>query len=774
MRTAPVFILLFISLNLFGQISTPLGQWQDYPSYTNMGAISSTSTGFVASSGTALFYYDLSDGSMQPFTKVDGLTSTSISSLEYFSELETTYVGYDDGNIDIIHADGLVNNVGDLVRSSIIGDKTINGFKKIGEDIWVYTAVGILVLDTKTSFVKDTYRFGEGGANIDVRDIQLLDQTLWAATVSGLFKADVNDPFLANFQNWDNVNVSEVATQNFNEIEFFEGKIYLNYNSGSWPNDLMLESANMGETFQISTVISGYQCKGLETVEDKLMISDLFATSIFNNALERVEFSSNFESRNITINHVAYKDGFIFQATTRDAVVKSKAGGQEKLQPNGPQSNSIWQVEYANGVLAIVGGGLGSTHSNNFNRDGYSYLSSSGRWSNNPFEGGELNDFADAVSVSIDPLDEGHYFVGTYGYGLLEFQENELIKVHDFANSPLEDRPQSPGATYPNQIEFDSQGNLWVINSFASKPVKVFTKDNNWLEFEVDAATGSRNLFIFSSFDVTSNNQVWLAKYRDGITVVDVGDLSTIADDQTRTLTTTFGQGGLPSSDVKCIAEDNNGAIWCGSDKGIFVYYNPLGIFNNGELNAQQILIEQDGNVQIVLETEQVNDIYIDGGNRKWIATQSSGLFLFSANGEDQLAHFTTDNSPLMSNGIMSLSMNNTSGELYVATDKGLQSVQTDAKRPEFGDDLTLRIFPNPVQKSYLEPVVIDGFASFSEFTITNANGSLVFRGETNGGRATWDYKDLGGNEVQSGVYFVFAQDDLGLETRKGKFLLFR
>ena len=774
MRRAPLLLLLLSYIGLSGQISSPLGQWQDYPSYTNLNSISISASGIVAASGTAIFYYNLDDGSLQTFTKVDGLSSSNISAIEYISDSKSTYVGYADGNIDVISSDGNVANIGDLVRSTLIGDKTINGFKKVGNDIWVYTALGILVVDPKTNFIKDTYRFGDNGASIDVKDIALVNDTIWAATSIGLYKAGVNDNFLANFQNWNKETITSASSQTFNEIEYFNGKIYVNYNSGSWPNDVMFERNEFGNAFEISTIISGYQCKGLKTTDNALLVSDLYATSVFNSNFDRVAFSADFESNTVLINDAVFKNGTLYQATSRNAVIRSANGVQEKIQPNGPQSNSIWQVEYNNGVLAIAGGGVGSTHSNNFSREGFSYLNATGQWSNHPFEGSELGSFADALSITIDPRDENHYFVGTYGYGLLEFQENELIKVHDFSNSSLEDRPQSPGATYPNHVEFDASGNLWVINSFASKPVKVFTTESNWLEFEVDPATGNRNLFTFSSFDVTSNNQVWITKYRDGITVVDAGDLSTIADDQTRFLTTTFGQGGLPSADVKCVAEDNDGAIWCGSDKGIFVYYNPLGIFTNGELNAQQILIEQDGNVQIVLETEQVNDIYIDGGNRKWIATESSGLYLLSANGEEQIAHYTFENSPLISNTIFSISMNNTTGELFIGTDKGLQSFQTDAKRPEFGDDIALRIYPSPIRKEYTEPVVIEGFASSSEFTITNATGQLVFRGETNGGRATWNYQDLRGKEVQSGVYFVFAQDDLGLETRKGKFLLFR
>ena len=775
MRRALFFVsALVFSCLLKAQLPAAIGSWKDYFSYNSLKTLSETNDGLVAASDIGLFFYRTSDNSLQTFTKVDGLSSTNISMLQYFPQTNSTYVGYLDGNIDIIASDGSLSNIGDLFRSNIIGDKTINGFKRVNNQIWALTSVGILVLDPNTNFVVDTYRFGENGASIDVQDIAVLGDTVFAATSSGLYKANKNNTFLSNFQNWTNIQVPGVSNQRFNAIENFNNKLYLNFNSGVWPNDVMLESTDQGASFAISTLISGYQCKALRAYDDVLLVSDLFATSVFDNSLARVNFAADFNGSALFIEDAVFMNGIIYQATQQNAMVANNAGQAQIIAPKGPQSNEVWGVNYSNGSLAVAAGGVNQTHSSLFNSNGFSILKKDGTWFNQPFKTGVFNGFADALSVAVDPTNANHVFVGTYGNGLLEFLDEELVATYTNANSPIEDRPQIPDATYPAYVEFDNSGNLWVINSFASRPVKILKTDGTWLEFEVDPGTGNRNLFTFSSYEITSNNQVWITKHREGVTVLDLGDLSTIADDQTRYLTSAFGNGGLPSGDVKCLVEDNNGAIWGGSDKGLFIYYNPLNIFSSNELNAQQIFIEQDGNVQIVLETEQVNDIYVDGGNRKWVATQNSGLFLFSEDGEVQIAKYTPESSPILSNAVLNLSMNNETGELFVGTDKGLQSIQTDAKNPEFGEKLTLRIFPNPVQKDYAEPVVIEGFAWETEFTVTDANGRLVFRGTTNGGRATWDYKNLRGEAVGTGVYFVFAQDDFGTQTRKGKFLLFR
>jgi hypothetical protein len=55
---------------------------------------------------------------------------------------------------------------------------------------------------------------------------------------------------------------------------------------------------------------------------------------------------------------------------------------------------------------------------------------------------------------------------------------------------------------------------------------------------------------------------------------------------------------------------------------------------------------------------EIITDIEVDGGNRKWIATASAGLFLLSPDGSEILASYSIDNSPLISNAILDLKLN--------------------------------------------------------------------------------------------------------------------
>jgi ligand-binding sensor domain-containing protein len=233
------------------------------------------------------------------------------------------------------------------------------------------------------------------------------------------------------------------------------------------------------------------------------------------------------------------------------------------------------------------------------------------------------------------------------------------------------------------------------------------------------------------------------------------------------------GSGGLPTNDVYAVAEDLEGQIWVGTNRGVAVFYVPDAIFGSGNYDAQQILIEQDGNVQILLETEAVSSIAIDGANRKWIGTETSGVYLISADGRSQLQHFTVENSPLPSNTISSIAIEGNSGEVFIGTDRGIISYRSDATTGE-AENVCALVYPNPVHENYTGPIAITGLVRDSEVKITDVAGNLVYRTTSLGGQAIWPGTDLAGNRVSTGVYLVLVADRSGSTKCNTKVLVVR
>jgi hypothetical protein len=226
-------------------------------------------------------------------------------------------------------------------------------------------------------------------------------------------------------------------------------------------------------------------------------------------------------------------------------------------------------------------------------------------------------------------------------------------------------------------------------------------------------------------------------------------------------LSTTAGNGALPSNNVLCLAKDLDGEIWVGTDKGIAVFYSPEKVFTGENFDSQQILLEQDGHVQILLETENVKCIAVDDANRKWIGTSNSGVFLMSADGTKQIQHFDESNSPLFDNNISSIEINHKTGEVYIGTSKGIISYRGTAALG-YDDFTDVYAFPNPVRHEYEGPIAIKGLMNNTTLKITDISGTLVYETKSEGGQALWYGKNFKDERVCSGVYMVFCTSEDG------------
>jgi ligand-binding sensor domain-containing protein len=209
-----------------------------------------------------------------------------------------------------------------------------------------------------------------------------------------------------------------------------------------------------------------------------------------------------------------------------------------------------------------------------------------------------------------------------------------------------------------------------------------------------------------------------------------------------------------------------------GTSKGICVFYTPEAIFENGTSNwdAQTIIIDQDGFNQYLLKEEEVTAIAVDGANRKWIGTRKAGIFVVSEDGTQQIAQYTFENSPLLSNTINSLTIDGVSGELFIGTDVGICSFRTDATTgtETFGH---VYAFPNPVEHDYTGTIAVSGLVRDADVKITDVSGNLVYSTVAKGGTAVWNGNLFSGQRAATGVYIVFCTNADGSQTQVTKIL---
>ena len=379
--------------------------------------------------------------------------------------------------------------------------------------------------------------------------------------------------------------------------------------------------------------------------------------------------------------------------------------------------------------------------------------------------------FQGSFCLDVDPSNTEHVFAGSRN-GLYEYLNGKFVKYYDHSNSPIE---PFDGVNEEYQLvtgtKFDQKGNLWVLNSSAPTTALMkyangsFTKMNHSELMKLNRgqlknrSNGELSKIIIDSKGVmwfVNNNWVLPAIYQYNTDNDEIIAYENIVNQDGTRLNIQEG--------IRCVAEDLEHNIWVGSSVGPFMLESSE-IEDGGSTFTQVKVPRNDGTnyADYLLTGIDISSIAIDGGNRKWIGTFNNGVYLISADNMTQIHHFTTDNSKLLSNTIMSIAINPTSGEVFFGTDKGLCSYISDATatNSEMTTD-NVWAYPNPVEPGYTGPITITGLSLNADIKILSANGAIVNEGHSNGGTYVWDGCDQKGRRVASGIYMVATATSKG------------
>jgi len=780
--------LLVLLITASAQAQIPIGSWREHLPWQRMVDVVEGDGGVYCATANAVFHYDKGTQETRRLSKVNLLNDVDIRGLAWCEELRMLLVHYGNGNLDLVQGDRSFN-MGDIRRSALLGDKAIYRILVDGTTAYLSCGFGIVVVDLQRREVRETWLIGPDGGQVRVRQIALHNDSIYAATTSGLFVAWRNAANLAAFTNWHRrTDMGGImANGPFNQAVSYQGRLFVNYDKPNSNNDtlLILHADNTWEQFGPG--------RGTFNVETRVSQNGQFL--LFARDYDLVQFNTAMDVENSTFSYgaggqyctparmIQALDGTVWIADRDQGLVQITGFNQGvPIRPNGPRTANAYRMGAGGGRVYVATGSVTGNWGNAFLKDGVHHFGeevwrTTDRSNSTIFDTGG-NEFGqalnDPVAVAVDPLDPSRAYVGSWEDGIVEFRDREPVTLYNNNNSSLGLATNDGGGKVNVAgLDFDAQGNLWASNAHAAAPISVRTRNGQWYSYGPGAILGGNALL--GEIIAASNGYKWLIRPRaTGLLVFnDNGTLADAGDDQYKLITTAEGSGGLPSIDVLSIAEDLEGQIWVGTNKGVAVFYNPSDLFSSTPSDAQQILIEQDGNVQILLETEFISAIVVDGANRKWIGTQTGGVFLISADGRSQIAHFTAANSPLLSNTINAITVEGTSGEVFIATDRGIVSYRSDAVDPAPSANCA-KVFPNPVREGYTGPVAVTGLARDSEVRITDASGNLVYKTTSLGGQAIWNASDMSGNRVATGVYLIFASDPDGVFKCNTKVLVAR
>jgi hypothetical protein len=461
-----------------------MGSWKDYLSYANATKVAISTTKVYCVTEGGLFYYDLQDNSISKISEKIPLSDFGIKTIAYSLENHVLVVTYKNSNIDLIYDDGSVINLSDIKRKQITGDKSINNITFLGNEAYFSTGLGIVVLNLEKKEIKETYLIGEGGNALAVNDIAIYNQKIYAATNNGLRWAEKDGTNLQDFNNWLVVENIPHPNNKFNQLEVHAGKLIANYTPEKWYNDEMyFLSGNSWQPY-LTQIKFAFD---MQSTGDYMVVSSRDAVIVVdkNHAVIGNIRTYQFGDEQISAIHPRSAgisaDGSIWIADYESVLIRATGNNFEKAFPNGPFDNNIFSLHEFNTGLWITPGspkGWEKPRFQQFEDNKWKYFTKK----KNP----ELDGFFNVISIAVDPLDEKHFFVASWGGGVLEYKNDKFVQRYTNLNSPLETalpgKPQEPYVRIGG-LAFDSEGNLWVTNAEVAHNLHKLSQAGKWQSF---------------------------------------------------------------------------------------------------------------------------------------------------------------------------------------------------------------------------------------------------------------------------------------------------
>jgi hypothetical protein len=768
------FLLLgLMNIKVLAQIGT--GQWRLHVPNKKCIDVVATDQSVFAAFENGLLEYDFNASETSLWTDVNSLSDISLTCLTYDEINNAIFVGYSNGNIDKIK-NNQVYNIPAIRLAEIQGNKRINRIVPFGDFIYFATGFSIVKIDPIKNEVKETfYPINDGSPIVDVA---FKGDSIYAMTPTRIFRANLNNFALGDPSQWVlETRIPILSVDAYTDLEILDDRIYYLKKDPAYGLDTVFQVGSSGNSI-VSDPNFSNEINSMDNENGKLILNMDGAINTLNvdNSVSFSISSYTLQSWIAPLNSFRRNNITWMADKTLGLIRFNNEYSMIPITFDGPPKNEFYAMDWQKGKLAVAGGGLSSI-ANTFSGSGiYTFEDESWSlydrdnmtlWNNKPIW--------DFLSVSIDPRNPDKMAVGSYSEIPVSILENGTQVTDTFTpnNSTLNFTQAGSEWSLVSSLQYDEDGNLWVLNGFSDTPLNVYSKDGVW--YAIDCGTAAKNKFT-KKIVIDYNGNKWFSI--EGVGVFGYNENETIADpsdDNLVLLNSGPLSGELPSNSVNAIAVDFDNEIWIGTDNGFAVLYNSSSAFDAlpGDYNADRIKVQFEGNVEYVLGNTNVTDIEVDGANRKWFGTANSGIILLSADGLDVIEQHTTENSPLISNNIIDLKLDQNTGELFIITDKGLVSYRTDATYQDASYS-NVSVFPNPVRPEFQGPITIQGIRYDSDVKITDVAGNLVYKTVSNGGTATWNGKTLDGEDVTTGVYLIWTAPVEGDGRFVGKVLVVR
>lgn len=692
-----------------------------------------------------------------PMGYSEGLMHHGVSKISYLPQRESLFVYYSSGAFDLISKDGVVSNI--AIRDNLsLQNRSLSRIVYSNDKLYLAGGFGLSRVNIEPATIEATYFIMQS-----LRDVACLGKKLYVVDEKGSLLEGNEEYNLQDPSQWKFVNIPTLEGKKLSAIAALGEDLLL-----------LLEEEKQLIRFNPNT-------KEIRKVEEDIQTLLTTSRGVLAHGKDRLVFYAySGDVRVYPINGQEIQwasstqdEETVYVARGEKLLLLKKSGeyAEKQIAYNGPSTNRFFDATLSHGCFYSVGGGRSIDRS--WMRGSIAIRNLAGEWCNISRE--DLPEhlrgqFFDPVSIAVDPQDETHFYVGSWGEGLYEFRNNKFVARHDSSNSPLVSAlPQRDDAdryVRVSSLAFDAKGNLWMTQGSTKKNIWMLSKEGKWSSFEFPEIA---EVNAFDKFLIMPSGTKWLNMAHRGLSGVhalfvfnDNGTPENRSDDKSYYFTQFPDRTGknIEAKRYYDMVLDKKGTLWIGSDKGPLIISDLEAPMRVGRTPiATRPVGGVEPNLFYVLDNVPVSSIAPDVVNNKWIGTLGDGIYLLSTDGTEILEHFTQSNSPLISNEIISLLLDEKTGLLYISTEKGLMTYNTGSRSFEKEMKKAIHAYPNPLRPEDPDEITFTGLVAGMEIKILNAGGELVVSAFSPGATYRFVPRSNDGSRLPAGVYMALFYD---------------
>ncbi|MEP7234983.1 MAG: hypothetical protein ABI778_06780 [Ignavibacteriota bacterium] len=735
------------------------GEWVTYTamdSITDLGVMPTSGYVWAATWGGAFRF-----APQDPLTGIialrnsDGLSDNNLTAVAA-DPSGKIYFGGVNGTIDIYNeSTGKLTAIRDISLATQYPRRKIYQISLSGSKVYFATGFGLSIYDTILKVFTETIpHFGSLIEQDTVFGSSELTDSLYVVLSGAIAIAPKNAPSLSDPFAWRTIKAPKLTT--LNSMVAFGSNIVL-----GGPSGLYVLS---GDSMRYIAMADSIKVAKLFVSKNTLYILDSRNNKLLTTS-DLVNFTASGLAGDITTDNIstfsfATAGEKIFGYGIGGAVVEAASGKvTTKIYPEGPLANDIFDLYYCPslGKLFATLGPVGIS----------SFETEKSAWTGLGTRDGVLPQ-ARYLSAFYDTI-RAKLWTGTFGSGLFSLGSAlpANIQHYDSSNGITSLSGRGNGYTVIGRGSLDNHGNF-MTTSWASNGEGLLTTSdgNNFKRIQLNPPDDPYRPYDIPVQDLDDIYYVGMYNYNIE-NPVPIGVSVVAADGSTQTIRGGQGQV-LGSATINALLVDQDNGLWCGTDVGVDVLTHSY-VSGKPQFRAHPRRL-------VFTDQQVIRAIAVDGVGNKWVGTDN-GVFVLSADGSDSLAHFTTSNSPLIDNSVVSIAIDLKNGEAYLGTHKGISRVSSIFKQG--GSNYSgMYVYPNPIiQRSDDQlKVTITGLAGGSTVKIYTINRRLVatIDGSQLGSTLTWNGRDENGKLLSSGVYIAAAASPVTSDYGETKFVLIR